>query len=87
MVPNSAPNESHKLPPRTKDFLDWLDNFWPHRCPSLNEPLEEIHRYAGARELIDIVKRRWTNEQALEQALVKEGEPVRGNILYDSQKP
>lgn len=41
------------VPVDTEGFLRWLDKRWPHQCPKPGESLEEIHRYAGARALID----------------------------------
>lgn len=54
---------AERLPVRTEDFLGWLDEYWPHRCPEITNTMEEIHRYAGARDLIDAMRNRWRNEQ------------------------
>lgn len=45
--------QDEELPSRTEDFLRWLHQRYPHQCPPTGTPLEEIHRYAGAREMID----------------------------------
>lgn len=56
-------DEPEKLPVYTEEFLDWLDAYWPHKCPELGDSVEAIHRYAGARDLIDAMRNRWKSEQ------------------------
>lgn len=45
--------EEERLPAKTEDFLRWLHKRYPHQCPPAGLSLEEIHRYAGMREVID----------------------------------
>ena len=53
-VPEAEPEKkAEELPKDTESFLHWLHRYWPHRCPSLGDSPEAIHRYAGARALID----------------------------------
>lgn len=42
-----------ELPARSADLIDQLDKLFPHRCIAEGETLEQAHRRAGARELID----------------------------------
>jgi hypothetical protein len=50
--------EQEAFPEKTDDFLHWLHRQWPHRCPGVGLGLEGIHRYAGARSLIDMLMAR-----------------------------
>lgn len=53
MFYEAMPQEEDSIPADTEGFLRWLHRRWPHQCPNPGEPLEEIHRYAGARALVD----------------------------------
>lgn len=53
--PEIKTEEPEELPEKTEDFLRWLHESWPHRCPGVGLDLEGIHRYAGARNLIDML--------------------------------
>lgn len=35
------------------DLIEWLDKQYPPRCIQKGESLEDAHRYAGRRDLID----------------------------------
>ena len=52
-----------KMPSKTEAFLEWLDKLHPHRCPDITDTLDVIHRYGGARDLIDGLLCRWRQEQ------------------------
>ena len=42
--------------PRDADLMvERLDALYPHRCIGMNESLEQAHRYAGMRELVDFL--------------------------------
>ena len=43
------------LPVNTVDLLRLLDESIPHRCPGRGEDAEEVQRYAGMRELVDLL--------------------------------
>jgi hypothetical protein len=47
------------LPVETGRLIQALDQEYPHRCPPPGFSLEDIHRYAGKRELIDNLMLRW----------------------------
>jgi hypothetical protein len=48
--------------PRDADLMvTKLDELYPHRCIGLNESLEQAHRYAGMRELVDFMVH-WRDE-------------------------
>lgn len=42
-----------EFPVNSFDLIEVLDKATPHRCIAPGESLEQAHRYAGARELID----------------------------------
>ena len=46
--PDFAVMSAHQL-------IDWLDTDFPHRCVGVNETELAAHRYAGKRELIDML--------------------------------
>ena len=39
----------------TGTLVHLLDECFPHRCPNRGEAAEEVQRYAGKRELVDIL--------------------------------
>jgi hypothetical protein len=43
------------LPTFSVDLIDELDKAFPHQCAKKGEALENIWRYAGMRELVDIL--------------------------------
>lgn len=51
-----------ELPSTTRELIQLLNEYHPHRCIAIGESAEEAGRYAGARDLIDelIV---WQEEQ------------------------
>lgn len=44
---------AEKLPSLAADLIRELDRTCPARCIRANESLEDAHRYAGKRELVD----------------------------------
>jgi len=46
-----------------EQLVDYLDAVYPHRCIKPNDSLEDAHRYAGMRELVDKLKTRMTTEK------------------------
>ena len=49
-------NEQVELPLRTLDFINLLDESYPHRCIRPDEDIIKHHRYAAVREFIDELK-------------------------------
>lgn len=41
------------LPADTLELIEQLDRKYPERCIGLSQTIEEAHRYAGKRELIN----------------------------------
>jgi len=50
-------NNIDRLPAYSADLIDELNKFIPHRCIDVGTTMEEAHRYAGKRELIDFLVR------------------------------
>jgi len=50
------------LPHDTGTLVDYLNELFPPRCIRKGESLEDAHRYAGKRELIEYVMMRYTEE-------------------------
>lgn len=50
------------LPHDTGLLIDYLNALFPPRCIRKGESLEDAHRYAGARELIDYIAMRYNEE-------------------------
>lgn len=47
---------SHEnFPVFAKDLIEWLDQAFPHKCPSPEQSEREIWMYAGKRELVDLL--------------------------------
>lgn len=46
-------SDHFEIPLNTLEFIDLIDRAYPQRCMSRGESLEDHHRYAGMRELID----------------------------------
>lgn len=44
-----------RLPHTAAGLVALLDKCVPHRCPKRGEDAEEVQRYAGKRELVDIL--------------------------------
>jgi hypothetical protein len=44
-----------KIPPFSADLITLLDQEFPHRCADIGENMETIQRYAGKRELVDLL--------------------------------
>lgn len=52
------------IPPYSRDLVNLLDKSIPHRCPAHGEDVEKVHRYAGKRELVDLLLDRMnTNDE------------------------
>jgi len=51
-----------ELPAGTEHLLELLDNLCPPRCIAPGETLEQAHRYAGARELIESLIELWKEQ-------------------------
>jgi hypothetical protein len=51
-----------RLPHLTGDLLEWLDQKIPKQCIRAGESLEEAHRYAGKRELVSFLLKRFLEE-------------------------
>ena len=45
----------NKLPADTVALARLLDHVFPHRCPKRGEDAEAVQRYAGKRELVDLL--------------------------------
>lgn len=43
------------IPRESVGLINALDGAYPHRCIGRGQPPEEAHRYAGKRELIDML--------------------------------
>lgn len=43
------------FPLESQDLLRALEAIYPHRCARPGEALESIHRYAGARAVVDLL--------------------------------
>lgn len=46
-------NEQVELPLGTYEFIEFLDERFPHRCIRKDEDVIEHHRYSAVREFID----------------------------------
>ena len=52
-VLNLSQEEFIELPASSRELIELLNDFYPHRCVALGEPETAAHRYAGIRELVD----------------------------------
>jgi hypothetical protein len=53
-----------EIPLFSEELIKLLDEMFPHRCPDLGQSLEEIHRYAGKREIVDMLVFSLKNQQS-----------------------
>lgn len=76
---NSAVSDKEPvdLPHTAYELIEYLDRMIPPRCIGLRESLEDAHRYAGQRALVEVLVEAMKAEQeaTLEQAV--EGGTVR----------
>jgi len=53
------------MPPASYELIDWLSSKYPERSIRKGQTLEDAHRYAGARELVDRLIEQRAEEIAL----------------------
>lgn len=64
-LPRLLPQKSEvsdEFPRVSSDLIDLLDKSYPHRCLRIEENINEHHRYAGVRDLLDQLIA-WRNEE------------------------
>jgi hypothetical protein len=65
----SLTGKDRKLPPYSTDLIDQLDALFPERCIREGETLEQAHRHAGKRDLINFLRQ--LRDEANAAALTK----------------
>jgi hypothetical protein len=51
------------IPPFSCDLIKKLDQMIPHRCPNVGMAMENIQRYAGRRDVVDILKAKMEEQE------------------------
>jgi len=52
------------LPLYSEELIKQLDAMFPHRCPTIDMSMEKIQRYAGTRDLIDMLLTKLNSQQS-----------------------
>jgi hypothetical protein len=69
---SGSPVNPHQFPRTVPEFIEWLDQVYPHRCPNPQDSEREIWMKAGERRLVDSLKfqyQRHLDEMQLTQEL------------------
>lgn len=59
------------LPAYSVSLVTMLDAEFPHRCPRKGEDAESVQRYAGKRELIDLLLQRFEGSDNEERVITE----------------
>lgn len=54
--------KSFTLPIGSYDLIRWLDEQYPNKCIRTGQTLEDAHRYAGKRDLVDTLMQQMNEE-------------------------
>lgn len=66
-------DEPVELPVLTEALLPFLDALIPPRCIGKAQTLEEAHRYAGARDLVEQLIEIWKDQTDIERKAIHQG--------------